>query len=72
MLRSTLLLICAALASAQEQPPTFSTGVKVVNVFATVRAGNGEIVNNLSKSDFTLLEDGRPQTIQYFSRESDL
>lgn len=52
--------------------PTFSTGVKVVNVFANVRDKDGHIVTNLTKDDFTLLEDDRPQTIRYFSQQSDL
>jgi VWFA-related protein len=52
--------------------PDFSTDVKVVNVFATVRDKDGKIVRDLTKADFTLLEDGRPQNIQYFSQQSDL
>jgi VWFA-related protein len=39
---------------------------------ATVRTKKGEIVRDLAQGDFTLLENGRPQTIRYFSRESDL
>jgi VWFA-related protein len=52
--------------------PTFSTGVNVVNVFATVHDKDGHIVSNLGKEDFALQEDGHPQTIAYFSRETDL
>ncbi|MGB9103222.1 MAG: VWA domain-containing protein [Terriglobales bacterium] len=52
--------------------PTFSSNVKVVNVPATVRTKKGEIVRDLSKDDFTLTEDGRPQSIKYFAKESDL
>jgi VWFA-related protein len=55
-----------------DENPTFSAGVKVVNVFATVRNVKGEIVTDLTKDDFVLDEDGHPQTIRYFSRESDL
>ncbi len=55
-----------------QQQPTFSTEVKVVNLFATVRDKSGQIVRNLTKSDFTVLENGKPQTIRYFSQESDL
>lgn len=51
---------------------TFSVKVKVVNVLATVRDKHGKIVNNLTKDDFSLAEDGRPQSIHYFSRETDL
>jgi VWFA-related protein len=64
-------------ASAQqpapaEQKPSFSVQVKVVNVPATVRDKHGQIVRGLTKDDFVLEEDGRPQTIHYFSLESDL
>jgi len=55
-----------------QQQPTFSADVKVVNVFATVRDKKGQIVKDLKKEDFTLLEDGRPQVIKYFSQQSDL
>ncbi len=57
---------------AQTPAPTFSTNVKVVNVFATVRDKKGEIVKSLAKEDFSLLEDGRPQVIKYFTRQTDL
>jgi VWFA-related protein len=46
--------------------------VKVVNVFATVRDKDNRVVRNLTKDDFSLLEDGRPQNIRYFSQQSDL
>jgi VWFA-related protein len=55
-----------------QQQSTMSVDVRVVNVFATVRNKHGEIVPNLTKDDFTLEEDGRPQTIRYFTRETDL
>jgi len=50
----------------------FSTSVKVINVLATVRDKDGKIVKDLTKDDFVLNEDGRAQTIQYFSQQSDL
>ncbi len=55
-----------------QQIPTFSTEIKVVNVFATVQDKNGRIVRNLNKDDFAIFENGKPQSIRYFSRESDL
>lgn len=66
------LLLANRLLAAQDSDATFSTDVKVVNVLATVRAKNGEFIRNLSKDDFSLSENGRAQTIRYFSRESDL
>lgn len=57
---------------SQQPPPTISVNVKVVNVLAIVRTKHGEIVRNLTKDDFVLQEDDRPQTIGYFARETDL
>jgi VWFA-related protein len=56
---------------ARAQDATFSTGVKVVNVLVTVRDRQGQLVKGLTKDDFTLEEDGRTQTIRYFSPKSD-
>jgi VWFA-related protein len=44
----------------------------VVSILATVRDKHGKIVNDLKKDDFTIAEDGRPQTIHYFTRNADL
>ncbi len=54
------------------QRPTFSTDVEVVNVLVTVRDKDGKVVRDLSQDDFVVTEDGRPQNIRYFFRESDL
>jgi VWFA-related protein len=68
---ATLLFLTLASAPAQDIP-TFSVNVKVVNVLATVRDKNGNIVNTLGKDDFVLEEDGRTQAIRYFTRETDM
>src|SRR4051812_21010917 len=57
---------------SEGQAPTFSSHVKVVNVLATVRDKDGKIVRDMNKEDFQLEEDGRPQAIKYFSRETDM
>jgi VWFA-related protein len=54
------------------QEATFSGGVSVVNVLASVRDKQGHVVSDLNKDDFALTENGVPQTIGYFSRQSDL
>jgi VWFA-related protein len=64
--------VALRLARAQDQDAVFSSDVRVVNLLAAVRDKKGEIVRDLTKDDFSLLENGRPQTIRYFSRESDL
>ena len=73
--RRLILSAAGVLASAplvRAQDVTFSTEVKVVNVLANVHAKSGEIVRGLTKDDFVLSEDGRPQNIRYFSSETDL
>jgi VWFA-related protein len=72
---------------AQPQSPTASTEpelhhlpaagkiskqVKLVSVYATVRDKHGKIVPNLTKDDFVLDEDGRPQTISNFVVQTDV
>jgi VWFA-related protein len=75
--RRQILLSAAALCSAPRilrawQTPTYSADVKVVNMLATVRDKHGAIVKNLERDAFALEEDGRPQVIRYFARETDL
>jgi VWFA-related protein len=55
-----------------QETTTFSTDVKVVSVLATVHSKSGRIVRDLNKDDFSITENGRPQTIRYFARETDL
>jgi VWFA-related protein len=69
VLLAGLLLLQTPLWS---QDPSIAVDVKVVSLPVTVRDKHGTIVQNLTKDDFILQEDGRPQTIKYFSRESNL
>src|ERR1700679_2739776 len=51
---------------------TMSVNAKVVSLPVTVRDKKGKIVRDLTKDDFDLEEDGKPQTIRYFSQETNL
>jgi len=57
---------------AQDAAATIAVDVKVVTLPVTVRDKHGKIVRDLTKDDFTLQEDGRPQTIRYFSQDTNL
>jgi VWFA-related protein len=57
---------------AQDAATTIAVDVKVVTLPVTVRDKHGKIVRDLTKDDFTLQEDGRQQTIRYFSQEANL
>src|SRR4051794_38155600 len=72
-------ILAAACAFAQQpaqtpqaEEPTFKGGVNVVNVLCSVRNKQGGLVANLGKDDFEVSEDGKPQTVRYFARETDL
>jgi VWFA-related protein len=61
-----------ALKRPDDAQAKIAVEVKTVSVLATVRDKHGKIVSDLTKDDFQLDEDGRPQTINYFVHESDI
>ncbi|HEY1809871.1 MAG TPA: VWA domain-containing protein [Acidobacteriaceae bacterium] len=71
-------LLCAATAAPQQAAesgmptPKFHVNVHLVNVFVNVTDANGAPVGGLRKDDFALSEDGVPQKIAYFERETDM
>ena len=67
-----LILLCAAAAMFAQEVTTLSVNVNVVSVLANVHDKNGQIVKNLNADDFVLEEDGVPQKIRYFSKDTDL
>jgi len=74
--KSALFFSCVCLVfpplllSAQET--TLHVDVHLVNVFVNVTDQNGAIVGGLARDDFALTEDGRPQQISVFERQSEL
>src|SRR5512135_3661957 len=61
-------------ASKQEGDQSVSTlqvNVNVVNLFFNVKDKHGTLIPDLKRDDFKVLEDGRLQTIKYFTSESD-
>lgn len=66
---------CYLTASTQEtlRPEnTLSVSVNRVNVPFTVSGKGGKLVTNFTKDDFKVFEDGEPQSISNFSRDTDL
>ena len=57
---------------AQDAATTIAVDVRVVTLPVTVRDKHGKIIRDLTKDDFTLQENGRPQTIKYFSQDANL
>src|SRR5260370_25572589 len=72
------ILVFAALgwnAPAQDAPPDsppIRVDVDVVNILCTVRDQRGALVTDLKQEDFMVFENGKPQQIRYFARETNL
>jgi VWFA-related protein len=67
-----VLFLLSEFALCAQQNAPITLDVDVVSLLATVRDKHGAIVSNLAKDDFVLDQDGKPQTITYFAKESDL
>lgn len=76
-------LTACGMASAQTVPevsappqgpslPPIQVSVHLVNVFVTVTDTHGAPVPGLGKEDFALTEDGHPQKISYFERDTEM
>ena len=55
-----------------EPVTTFKANTNVVQLFFNVKDKKGGLIAKLPKDSFDVLEDGKPQTIKYFSAESEL
>ncbi len=67
----------AAPAAPNAQPQdqsveTLKVNVEVVQLFFNVKDKHGALIPSLTKDNFDLAEDGKPQTIKYFKAETDL
>lgn len=75
---AALLILPLVLVRLEAQKPEDDIGepikvdVDVVNLYCAVRNKQNALIGNLEKTDFNLAEDGAPQTIKYFTRETDL
>jgi Ca-activated chloride channel family protein len=59
--------LAAFLAIAPEQP-VFRAGVDLVTFAATITDKKGNLVTELAKDDFEVIEDGKKQAIEYFAQ----
>ena len=55
-----------------EAMSTLKVNVDVVQLFFNVKDKKGGLIPNLTKNDFQIFEDGKPQTIKYYAAESNL
>src|SRR5438552_4104136 len=72
MLRPVVLFIAlvAVSFSAIAQDPTIRVQVQLVNVLVTARDAAGILSGDLTKDDFVVLDEGKPQDIRVFDRQA--
>lgn len=63
----TMLLGLSLVRAQGMQDPQFRAGVNTVPIYATVVDANGRLVPNLTRNDFLILDDGRPQALTEFA-----
>jgi Ca-activated chloride channel family protein len=59
-------------ALPQQKTPAITSTTGLVHLVATVMDRHRDFVTDLDQADFKVLEDGTPQDIRYFGRETDL
>lgn len=79
---AVLLILPVTASRMTAQPPSDSkdddlgaaikVDVDVVSLYCTVHNKQNGLVSSLEKGDFDLAEDNKPQTIKYFSKETDI
>src|SRR4051794_35979444 len=75
MRSSISLVLLAALAQAPQAPPapqgqppvTFKVDINYVEIDATVADAQGNFVRTLTRDDFEITEDGKPQKLTAFA-----
>jgi Ca-activated chloride channel family protein len=63
------LVVAVAVSGAAQQLPTFKTGIQTVPLFATVTDSTGRLIPDLTKEDFEILDDNKPQAVTLFTND---
>jgi Ca-activated chloride channel family protein len=66
------LVVGIALRLAAQEDKPLRLDVKLVSLFVNVTDQKGAIIGGLTKDDFKITEDGRPQSIAVFERQSEM
>jgi Ca-activated chloride channel homolog len=71
VIAAALIVVGATAVPGQQQPPDrgFRTGANTVAVYATVADGQGRLVPDLTREDFEIRDNGRPQPLTLFSND---
>jgi Ca-activated chloride channel family protein len=73
--RGAAAVVCAVIglaspAGSRAQPPVFRADTQLVSLFATVTDARRRLVCDLTRDDFEVFDDRRPQPLAFFLNES--
>ena len=63
--------VCLSAPSWPQESPTIRVNVRLVRLLATVKDANGQLMGSLNKSDFTVYDNGVPQEVAVFERQTE-
>jgi VWFA-related protein len=66
---AALVVLTVGAVRAQQEQPTFRSGTSIVPVLATVLDHEGRLIPDLERTDFTVIDNGKPQDIVFFQNE---
>jgi Ca-activated chloride channel homolog len=70
-MRPVFLLLSAVAFSSAQDDAVFRSDVQLVRILATVKDQSGALVGSLEKEDFEVRDNGIPQRISFFERQTD-
>ena len=69
VLTAAALALLAVVAVRAQQQPTFRGGTSIVPILATVLDDTGRLVPDLERTDFSVLDNGKPQEVVFFQND---
>ena len=69
VLISVAAIQALALSEAEGQQATFRSGTRIVPIVTTVTDAQGRLVPGLEQTEFSILDNGKPQDITFFQNE---
>ena len=69
VLTAAALVVLTAAAVLAQQQPTFRGGTSIVPILTTVLDNSGRLVPDLERTDFTVLDNGKPQEVVFFQND---
>jgi len=69
VLTAAVIVVLAVAIVRTQQEPTFRAGTSIVPILATVLDNTGRLVPDLERSDFSVLDNGKPQEVVFFQND---